>query len=49
LRGIEKAAKWDGDLLAEEKAEFAGELMLAGDPRLVGGGAESEHGLAADG
>ena len=41
LRGVEEAAEGDGDLLVEKQAQFAGELMLAGDPCLVGGGAES--------
>ena len=49
LRGIEEAAERDGDLLAEQQAKFAGELVLARDPRLVGGGAEGEDGFAADG
>jgi hypothetical protein len=48
LRGVEEAAEGDGDLLAEDKAEFSGELMLVGDPRLVGGGFEIEDGVAAD-
>ncbi len=49
LRGVEQAAERDGYLLGEEQADLAGELMLAGDPWLVGRGPEREDGLAADG
>ena len=49
LGGIEEAAEGNGNLFAEEKAQFAGELVLARDPRLVGGGTEGEDGFAADG
>ena len=49
LGGVEKAAEGDGDLLFEQKANFAGELVLAGDPGLVGRGLEGEDGGAADG
>jgi hypothetical protein len=48
LCGVEEAAEGDGDLLDEDEAEFGGELMLVGDPGLVGGGAEIEYGLAAN-
>ena len=44
LGGIEEAAEGDGDLFGEKEAEFGGELMLASDPVLVGGGAEVEDG-----
>jgi hypothetical protein len=47
--GVEEAAAGDGDLLDEDEAEFVGELMLMGDPGLVGGGAEIEDGVAAYG
>jgi hypothetical protein len=49
LRGVEEAAAGDGDLLDEDEAEFAGELVLMGDPGLVGGGAEVEDGVTAYG
>jgi hypothetical protein len=49
LGRVEETAEGDGDLLVEQEAEFAREFMLAGDPRLVGGRAQSEDGLAADG
>ncbi len=48
LGGIEEAAERDGDLLCKQQAHFAGELMLARDPGLVGGRAQSENGCAAN-
>ncbi len=48
LGGIEEAAERDGDLLLDQKADFAGELMLVRDPCLVSGGLEGENGRAAD-
>ena len=35
LGGVEEAAERNGDLLAEEQAKFACELVLEGDPGLV--------------
>ncbi len=35
-------------MLIQKQSEFAGELMLARDPWLVGGGAQGEDGFAAD-
>jgi hypothetical protein len=49
LRGVEEAAERDGDLLAEDEAEFAGEVMLTADPHLIGGWTKVEDGVAADG
>ena len=49
LRGIEEAAQRNGDLLVEQQADFAGELMLARDPVLVGRRLKREDRLAADG
>ncbi len=42
LRGVEEAAKWDGNLLAQQEAHLAGELVLTGDPRFVGGRMQRE-------
>ena len=36
LRGIKEAAEGDGDLFGQDKAEFAGELMLMRNPGFVG-------------
>lgn len=49
LRWVEKAAEGDGDLFAEDEAEFAGKLVLVGDPGLVCGGFEVEDDVAAYG
>ena len=48
LGRVEEAAERDGDLFAEQEAEFGDELVLGGDPGLVRGGPEGEDGLAAD-
>jgi hypothetical protein len=49
LRGIEEAADGNGNLLFEQQAKLAGELVLAGDPGFVGRGLEVENRVAADG
>ena len=49
LRGIEEAAEWDGDLLAEDEAELAGEVVLTADPGFVRGWTKVENRVAADG
>ena len=49
LGWVEQAAAGDGDLLGEDEAELGGEAVLAADPGVVGGGAEVEDGVAADG
>ncbi len=49
LGGIEESAEGDGNLFAEEETEFAGELVLAGDPRFIGGGLKVKDGGAAHG
>ena len=48
LRWVEKAAEGDGDLFAEDEAEFAGEVMLTADPRFICGRSEIEDGVAPD-
>jgi hypothetical protein len=48
LRGIEKAPERNKNLLAEEKANFFGQLMLAVDPGPVGGGLQIENCVSAD-
>lgn len=49
LRGIEEATKGDGDLLFEQEAEFACELVLMCDPGLVCRRMQLENALTADG
>jgi len=49
LRGVKESAERDGDLLAEGEADFAGQLVLEGDPGLVGARLEVEDGGATDG
>jgi hypothetical protein len=49
LRGVEEAAEGTGNLLGKHQAEFGGELMLVGDPKLVGGGAQIEDGVTPHG
>ena len=49
LRGIEQAAEGDGNLLFQQQAHLAGELMLARDPRFIGRGPRGENRLAAHG
>jgi len=48
LDGIEQPTERDRDLLLDEQAHFAGELVLAGDPVGIGGWAEAENGRTAD-
>jgi len=48
LRRVEETADGDGSLLGKQQPEFAGELMLAGDPGFVGGGLQVQDCLAAD-
>lgn len=49
LRGIEEAAKRDGNLLLKHEADFAVEGMLGADPLFIGGRTNGEEGIAADG